>query len=514
VRASELLGIDVVAELRTLCGEQLQGSWQIPAELVRLALARGATGVRFDGLRRGFTMTCEGDTVTSHELLGLATALDGDSELDRRHAAIVRLETGGAQVLLWMAGAAGASLQVVAVGEGRRTTVSHRPGAPLSFNGETTVDDSPRLVVRFTCPRFDWRRAAEWLRRATRFAPIPVQVDASDPPKAFAHGLFEVPVERPVPARLAITWSGDAPQLWLLRHGVLATRATVPGYPAFEAAVELGDVVPSSATPGDLRSAVNPFLSELIDQGVRLMIFAADRLTEADETVRERVTCLLLRAARRGLRRDEIMRLPILPVSGGVSEDVGWVTVREAGKMAHRDKGVLMSDSPDRVRSRATGSGKPVLVLSTEMRGLLADLLEVRAEQLPRRERRLSLQRAVIGLRAALRWLGQIALRPIGRRIVPADELLDPERELLAQLNRHVVAPAHVRICVGGGGIRRRGRRLLLPRHNPLVVQAARLSADDERWVYPAVLALLGDRAEATDELRARWLRRCLGGGS
>ena len=94
---------------------------------------------------------------------------------------------------------------------------------------------------------------------------------------------------------------------------------------------------------------------------------------------------------------------------------------------------------------------------------------------------------------------------------VPDDELLEAERRLLAELNRNTEEPTSVRFCAGDGRPRRRGTRLLMPRNNPLIAGAARLVAADDRWVYPAAAALLGEDLHPTADLRSSWTRRILG---
>jgi hypothetical protein len=510
VKSSDLLAIDVAAELQTLCREQLQGSWQLPAELVRMAVARGASSVEIRQRRQGFDLRCEGTAMPAEDARRLAVAVSGHEDHDRRHQAIVELELVGAQALLWAAGMEGASLDLSCDGDPVRWSIRHRSGMPPVLEEREAGQAEGSLELGFSCRGFDRARALRWLRSATRFAPIPVRMDGQVLGGGFTLPVFELRIQQPVPARIALTRLGDAPQLWLLRHGVLATRATVPGFPAFEAAIELGAVSVTAATPGELRTAVNPFLPAIVDHAVRLMIGAADRLPDLDEQARERISCLLLRAAGRDLRGEEIRELPLLRLRGRDDRDGELVAIREFEGRLASDGGVLLSVAPERARSRGLDSPRSVLVLSTEQRALLADLLGVRVERVEDRPPPIGMRRAIAALRAAMERLQRLGLLPVGPRIVSADELLDPERVLLEELNRHAKPPAEVRLCAGGGRIRRRGRRLLLPRHNPLVLQGVRLAADDDGWLYPVVLALLADHAISTDELRARWLRRCL----
>jgi hypothetical protein len=505
LNASELLAIDVAEELRALSREQLQGSWQIPAELVRLAVARGASKVELVTRRHGFEVRCDAPLVTDRQLRVLAAALDPGIESDRRHTAVVELEGGGVQALLWLAGEQRSSLDMTSGVDALKSRFMCRTGGAPIVDQASVGSKAHGFELHFGGSRFDGPRARGWLRRATRFAPISVSVDGHRVPSGFVDTLAAVRTDRPVPADIAITRDGDAPHLYLLRDGVLATRATVPGYPPFEAAVELGGTVGSVATPDDLRAAVNPALPELIDLAVRLMVDLARQLEELDEASRERVTCLVLRAARGGLYRSEIFGIPLLRA---VAEDgPTWLSLAAVADQARRGRGVLRATPPDRSPPGTTSGDTDILLLTTEECSLLAELLDVRLERPAGRQRPNGLGRLVNATRVAAEWCVELAPAEFRRQVVPSDDLLDSERELLVRLNRQLPAPKDVRICTGGGAVRRRGRRLLLPRHNPLVVQAVRLVARDDSWLYPVALALLGRHATPTAELRARWRR-------
>ena len=63
-----LLTIDVGSELRKLSQAQLQGPWQIPAELVRRALRAGATEVDVRTERHGVRVIDDGAGVPAVQL--------------------------------------------------------------------------------------------------------------------------------------------------------------------------------------------------------------------------------------------------------------------------------------------------------------------------------------------------------------------------------------------------------------------------------------------------------------
>jgi hypothetical protein len=70
--------------------------------------------------------------------------------------------------------------------------------------------------------------------------------------------------------------------------------------------------------------------------------------------------------------------------------------------------------------------------------------------------------------------------------------------------------PVTVRLCAGVGRVKRQSGVLLLPRNNPIVVQAVRLVASGDEWLYPALLAVVGDEAILSPDLRTRWREKVL----
>ena len=55
--SDQFLTIDVSSELETLCEAQLRGTWQVPAELVRLALRVGAAAISVRSRKRRFEIS-------------------------------------------------------------------------------------------------------------------------------------------------------------------------------------------------------------------------------------------------------------------------------------------------------------------------------------------------------------------------------------------------------------------------------------------------------------------------
>ena len=74
--ASSLLRIDFDAAIDKLAGAQLQGTWQLPAELARLAIASGARSVDFDIEPRHLAMRAPGACWDQRMVADFASILD------------------------------------------------------------------------------------------------------------------------------------------------------------------------------------------------------------------------------------------------------------------------------------------------------------------------------------------------------------------------------------------------------------------------------------------------------
>jgi hypothetical protein len=369
--------------------------------------------------------------------------------------------------------------------------------------------------------RLDAARAVEWVRSACRFAPVVLTVDGEQVWEHIPGGLFRARIGHPLPGQLWIAAGGSAPCLWLLQHGVLSTRASVPGYPPFHAVLEMGQLVPQPSTSAALREAVTPYLGEVIDQAAAMLVRIGRGIPGLDEAPRMRVTELLLRCARRGLRREQISALPIVQAFEPDSRQPSWLSVAELAQRLRAARQGVFAVSPDRKRSAYAVGGATVAVTTTEERGLLEDLIGRDLEQPPalRREALLArLQRVVVTVVRRVLGGPWKALAGARRgRAVDAEDLTRPERHLVEALTHHtavVAGPAPRAVIREGEGAVRRGFgsswQLDLPRRSPLVAASARLLEQDPSWTYPVLLALLDGRAEPSPELRSRWLRQIL----
>lgn len=496
-----VLSIDIDSEIESLSEAQLKGSWQVPAELVRLAFRIGAAEVRVNRCRRGLVLGWPGPVVAEAVLDNLGLALDSRHRVSVRQNAIGALETAGVEGLLWAAGARGARIRVGCSTGAWRWRFEHRHRGRPRMTKEKNSTAEAGVELEWGCTGLDVGRALRWLAAAVRFAPAAVLIDGRPTPRGFAGGLFHLRLEQPVPYRLSLTRGGDSPVLWLLKDGVVSSRAGIPDYPPFEAAVELGGVVASGANDADLRRAASPFLSEIVDRAVWMMVEVAQRMEELADEDKDRLTLLLLRAARRGIRSDSIRRLPLLlPAAGGGCR----LSIDDTVGLAERGDRVLSAIDPGDPTGEALVDPQSTLAMTGEIRGLVARLTGIRFQTPPRRLRGIVARGAVwvrgFGSRLARRVRGIMAPRTL-----IAEELRVGEASVLAALQTGV-SGTDIAFCGGGGRVGKNSRTLVAPRASPAMLVGADLAAEDQAWIYPLLLAL-DTGEEPTAACRQRWLR-------
>jgi hypothetical protein len=495
VRANDLFAIDVAAEVATLCDSQLQGPWQVPAELVRLANARGAARVEIKRARGGLHFRCDGVLASREELQDLVEVFDLEAPHSRRQAAISRVESAGLSALLWAIGLPGARLTLLVRTGGWSGRLVAR-GSRIGLEVNETDTGPPSTTLTWRCRGLGIRRAVAWLRTALRFVPIPVTVCGRQVERGFQDGLYRMRIADPLPGEIAVTASGDAPRLWLLEHGVLSARAVVPGYPAFSAAVEMSGEVPAGSSADTLRAAANPHLERLIDESVRMLLLLVDRLPTVKEPVRERLATLLLRAATLDLRREQVLTSPIVSVREGTKRRMESPSV--LARRAVRRGGVMATVEP--------GSGNSwafeglVVEATTEERSLLAELLDIRIENIGGGSRSLELVPRIVD---ALRRGWQSVRGLWGPQALQNGKLTPIELRLLGAASE---AGVELSLCEGSAAVRRRQSRYLVGRNRPEVQAAALALATGGEWLYPALLAVAGEDLDIPDEIRNHWL--------
>lgn len=496
-----LFAIDVASEIRSLCDAQLRGPWQMPAELVRFAVRSGAREIAVTSGWRSFSVRWKEGSIAASTLEDLAAALDDAVEPAQRQLAIAALESSGAEALLWAGGAADARLEIDGAVGGRHAHFTRRGKRPprLAFSGSTSPTEE--VAIRWSCSKVDRRRAEMWLRMACRFSEADVTVDGRPVARGFTGGLYRMRVEDPVRCTIGLTRYGEEPVLWLLRDGIVAARAVLPGYPPFEAAVELGPVVSGAASSSDLRRAVTPYVSGVCEQAVNMMVEVAGRPRSISGPEGQRLIALLLRAARRDLKRDVIQALPLFP---NTSEPSRLLPLSRLENVARRRGGRVFAVEPGDGTEGVLADAESTIVVSPEVRNLLLDLTGICVQPPPRRRigvvRRMAGGARVLAARAVERGLGVI--RP---GILPRDRLTVGERGVL-DLLRAALSPRTVELGCGGR-TRRTAAGFIVPRRDPAVVAAVNRVGDDPAWLYPLVLALKLD-VPSFGSLRKDWLAR------
>lgn len=515
IDVGDLLTIDVGAELRKLSHAQLQGPWQIPAELVRRALARGAREVDVELGRHHARVRDDGTGLVPEALRWTAALLDVERPDAERHAALGALEARGELPLLAIAGMATRSLAIRARASGVVHVLEHEQGRTHIAETPSPGPDGTEVILQAT--GLDRRACRDWLATAARFAEATVRVDGEPVPRGLTPALAQATLRPPLRGRIAIPTEGDTAHAWLLEHGVVTDRVAIPDAPCFEATLELGTDGPGGGA-ARLREAILPFGPALVDQAVGLLLFAADHGGPLPEPARARLARLLLRAARSPRHAPAVMRAAVFRAVDAAGERlVDLATLERAGHRAPPAPRTLRAIYPGQRAAPFLLGESLVLIADEAERSLLADRLQVGFEAPDALDApeglSATLRRALDATADRLARLLDLARHPLRGRPLPDDVLADDEQALLARLRRHLAeVPAHagttLAICEGAGPIRRpRGHasRLLLPRDNPTVRAAVAAVARDARWTYPAWLALLDGFIPPPADLRRAW---------
>jgi hypothetical protein len=531
----ELLRIDIDAELRKLTVAQLQGPWQLPAELVRRGVRAGAERVEVQLARGSCVVRDDGAPLAAAALADLAAMLDAAAPAEHRHRALLALEAAGGLALLALAGIGATQVEVVARGGGkqRRLVWSARQGRPtLSEAADPGGARGTEVVVRGA--ELDPARARAWLKDVARFAPGSVR-EGGEPVNTGLRGYlaserFTLGARGEPPklhGHVAVAAHGEQARVWLLQGGVVATHLGLSSVPCFDAVVELGDTLGPAATAADLRAAMNPHLGALADVGVGLLMQLARRLPETDHLpTQARIVTLLLQAVRTRRRLRELMQVPMLPCwtpaapQASRARPARWVALAEVAPPADRRGGeppVVLALYPEQDPEAFALPEAPVLRLDAAERSALTELLGLRFRAPPPRTDADAAGRLRAALRRGLRRTGQALARllHLGPGAPLADAALTAdERELLASL-RAVLrgapgAPEGVALCEGAaapqvvGGPR---GQLVVGRAHPDLRACAAALRRGPAWLYPAAVALLAGQALPATAARVTWLR-------
>jgi|GEM_PF-1216551 len=534
----ELLRIDIEAELRKLTVAQLQGPWQMPAELVRRATRAGARKIEVTLSRGGCVVRDDGPPIGQAQLAELATMLDPGAPAERRHLALLALEAAGGLALLALAGLGATQLELHARGGGLRRSLTcltsgARQGAPLL--SEQTDPSGPRgTEVILRGAEIDPARARSWLRDVGRFAPGTLLLDGEE----INHGLrsylasesFSIGPKDTPPAlhgHVAVALHGEQARVWLLHGGIISTHLGLSAVPCFDAVVELGATAPVNATAADLRAAVNLHVASLADLGVGLLMHVAARLPDlAPLEVQARIVTLLLQAVRTRRRLRELMQVPMLPSWTPHDHDAGarkrararpsrWLALAELPQAKPGgEPPVVLALYPEQDPAAHALPDAPVLRLDAAERSALTELLGIRFRAPPPRSEAGGVGRLKLALRRGLRRASQAVagLLHLGPGAPLPDAALRPDERALLEHLRAVLhggpsAPETVRLCAGRGSPRLLGGQLLVGRDHPDLHACMLALRRGPAWLYPACVALLAGQAMPATSARATWLR-------
>lgn len=508
-----LLTIDVASELRKLSQAQLQGPWQIPAELVRRAIRDRATTVHVSFSRHGVAVTDNAKGIPAVMLQWTGVLLDVRRSNDERHRALSELEAAGELGLLAIAGLSPDKLKIVSVHDGQRSTLEFaRTRAPwLSSDPDASAEETS---ITLTAPEIERKRALEWLSGAARFAPVPVLADGKSMNAGFLDTFGPQPLRPPLRGQLAIPATGDTAHVWLLEHGLVTGHVAVPDAPCFEAAVELGGGA-TELSAARLRERMEPRTPVLVDQAVEHLVGLATSANVMPDPARARIARLLLWAARKHRRNEAVASVAAFRVVDATgARTMSLAALTEAAGPERTLAALYPTQKPDRF---ALGSA-PIVVADEGERSLLAEVIGIHFRPAELRDDAgpvlAAWRRFIVGAGRTLSGIGELIRHPIRPALLEDAALHPAEVTLLESMRRHAARGRHrvvsdVRMCAGCGPIRcRPGRpaRLLLPRANPTVRAAVHALRRDARWIYPIWLALTEGEALPPRALRGSWV--------
>jgi len=524
----KLLTIDVDSELRKLATAQLQGPWQIPAELVRRSVAADASRIDVNFGRHRVRINDDGAPLPTAHVRALAHLLDTRAAAELRHRALLELEAAGAVALLALAGIALTSLSLSCVGGGRaplRLEVRRGKSPTLTVGTPGHAHEPALTRIEVIAEDLEIKRARQWLEEAARFVGGSLTIDGKPGPDGFADYLVGAAIdinlgETQLAGRIWIPPSNDSARLWILQHGVVATHHSLSKSPTFEVTLEVGAIAPPRATAADLRDLVEPTLSALAGEAVRLLLSAGERMPKMGPATQSRLLRLLLEAARLGLARSEIRSAPLIPCLVARAEPSVWRSIATLEKSIAGEgrNPVIPALYPTQSSDDVIIGATPIALLEASARSSITELFGLRFGPPPRHlgrvdggDRLARLFDHITDLSGGIATaLGLGAGRPLAD-----SELSRAELHLLEHLRAVIPtagpkAPQEILFCRGQGRIRRpRGKapRLLLPRDNADVRACVRAVDSDEAWVYPACVVLLGGRAMPSVGARTTWLR-------
>lgn len=487
------LSVDPDAAFEAVAHDQVGGPYQVPAELVRLAVASGAQRVEVSCRHGRVVIEAQGAVISEVVLEALRSASchgDGVARLQ----ALGALEDFDASALGWAVGLTPRRLVIRSWEGGRATILTARGGEALRLMHDRG-DKANGIFVELVRPNLGFRRAARWLEIACRFCAVAVIVNGRDVRRELDSGSFRARIASPLPATVALGVDLASPRLWLLRHGVVATRVGVPDWPPFEAAVELEGLVQGWASAAQLRQAVTPFLAQLISRVLELTLRVVPRLPELGPGHRKRIASMLFKAADRGLETGAIRHAALVEIVDVDGRQ--WMSLESLKNWPGPLPGVVDHDVKPGVVE------KPYLLLGLRERERVAGLI---GRALP--SAAITRFSPASTFRRWVRALPEIIWKVFGPRPLHDDCLTEDERIFIEVLENALSSGGRsvaVTLCRGRRAWRASGRRLVLARDRPETRQAVQAIAVDRTWGYVVAVAMMEPDWEVDPDARSAW---------
>ncbi len=290
---ADLLSVDADAHLQKLAACMFPSPSQLPVELVRAALKRGAATVDIRVGNRHLAIRDDGKGIPGGEWLSLACAFDSNRGAAAREEAIAALQSeaspgigllavslpGSLRILIESAGEDGKKAMQIEAGKVRQLdTCPGTPGTRISILRERGRADAEKKLIRELCAAVPQEIVLNGRKIEKR--PLLRRTLAR---QAVAQG--------PVPATVAIPARGDVCRIWLLDRGIPWQAFTCASYHGlvFDAALESAAAPPAAA-----------FFNVLAENAVQLYRWLAAHYPSFPEKYQERIEELIFKKARFG----------------------------------------------------------------------------------------------------------------------------------------------------------------------------------------------------------------------
>lgn len=485
-----LLRIDVRAEIRKLSDAQLQGSWQLGAECVRLATQCKANGIKIKTSRRSFAMAASNALLRSELLGALARVLDETLPAQKRHKALEVLESSDHPVLLVLLSRSIEHIDfTIQHAQGQHRLVWTRGQKPARMR-QRKAQSLCSMTLKLRIRGLDRGALRSSLFELCRFCGVPLRVDGQ-PVLASAKSrsskgnpvadLAQRRVLEPFPGTLTLPHPSSGSRVWLLQNGVIRANLSLPDRPWFVATLELSSKVQADATPADLRRRFEQELTPLVNTSIELL--RAQVANNQDPSQLPALRHWVLEAAKIPALLPQVETLAVFEVHVPRKAPVFC----SLADLAEDLVGTLSSQRPVRPRpamidpqdlARRAHHDTPLIAIETRAQPLLYELLAHRYDAAPAlsRPRWWSIRRLLGALvfrrRVGGGWLsawGRTHTRVLGLlgKKVPAQSLEPAMRRALSEIQALAGPRRRVKVCKKGRRPAWLGKTLLLPLNCP-----------------------------------------------